>query len=87
MNLPSKHSEDFAHSLEILGGLHHNPTSVPLFDLNIPLEDGRISKDKLKGSDGHRLRDSSKVEDTLLFKTRQIKEAFVRMSESVEDHL
>lgn len=56
-------------------------------NLDIPLEDGSVHEAELEGSNSHRGRDGTKVEDDLDLQQDEIVEGVNAVGESVEGHL
>lgn len=56
-------------------------------NFDVPLEDSRVHKAQLEGSDGHCGRDGAKVEDGLVLQQDKVVECIDTAGESVKRHL
>lgn len=59
--------EDFTDSSEIGGRVHHQLARITFSDLDVLLVHFGISEDEFKCCNGHGLRNSDEVENTLIF--------------------
>ena len=80
-------AEDIAHDAQILGGIQHQPTGLPLGDLDVAFEHGRVPETQLEGGNGHGLGNGAEVEDALLADAGKIEETVVDVVEGIEHHL
>lgn len=66
---------------------HTHSDSLGSSDFDVPLEHGWVHETQLEGGNGHRGRDSAKVEDGLVLEKDEIVERIDTVAERVERHL
>jgi len=86
VNAPRVLSENVANRVQVLCALDHQLASNTFGNLDVALEQSRVLEAKVKGSNGHTLRNSAEVEDRLLAETSQIEQNIIALLQRIEDH-
>lgn len=87
MDLASQASESVAEDTQVLGRLHHEIASFALGDLDVALKYCGVAEAQRQRRNGHRLRDSAEIENTLFPQASQVEETVLDVFQSVQNHL
>lgn len=87
MNLTRILAEGSTENTQVLRRLEHQLASLTLGDLDVTLENRGVAEAEFQRGNGHGLRNSAEVEDTLLTQTSQVEQAVFDVFQSIQHHL